>query len=55
MLEDITIESASTVESAVSVDSGATVVSMESSGENTKRHNMSGPSNHVHLYSNSSP
>ena len=55
MLEDITIESDSTVESAGSEDSGATVVSMDNSGHKTKRHNMSGPSNHVHLDRNSSP
>ena len=55
MLEDITIELASTVESVGSEDSGATVVSMDNSGDNTKRHHMSGPSDHVHLYRNSSP
>ena len=53
MLEDITIGSYSTVESVGSVDSGKTVVTMDTSCHNTKRHHMVGSSAHVHLYHNS--
>ena len=53
MLEDITIESASTVESVGSGDSGIIVVSMDISGHKTKRNYMGGTSDHVHLDHNS--
>ena len=55
MLEDMTIESASTVESVESVYSGATVVEMNTLGHKTKRHHMGGTSTHVHVYHNYSP
>ena len=55
ILDDITIESASTMGSVGSGDSGETVVAMENSGNKTKCHHMGGPSSHVHLYHNSSP
>ena len=55
MLEDITIESASTLESVVSGDIGATVAEIDISGHNTKCRHMGGPSAHMHLYHNSSP
>ena len=53
MLEDITIESDSTVESVGSGDIDTTVEAMDTSGHNTKCHHMGGPSSHVHLYHNS--
>ena len=53
MLEDITFESASTVESVGSGDSGEIIVEMDTSCHKTKRHHTGGPSAHVHLYHNS--
>ena len=55
ILEDITIESYITVEIVGSVYSGATVPAMENSGHKTKRHNIGGNSDHVHVYHNSPP
>ena len=55
MLEDITIESDSTVESVESGYSGATVVEMDTSGHKSRRHYMGGTSTHVNLYHNYSP
>ena len=55
MLEYITIESDSTVESAGSGYSGAKVVVTDTSGLKTKRHHIGGTSAHVHLDHNSSP
>ena len=55
MLEDITVESSRTVESVGSGDSGATVVSMDTSGHKNKSHHMGGPSSRVHLDHKSSP
>ena len=48
MLEDITIESSSTVESVGSGDSGTTVLEMDISGHKTNCHHMGGTSAHVH-------
>ena len=55
MSEDMTVESASTAEITISVNSGATVVEMETSGHKIKHHHMDGPFANVHLYNNSSP
>ena len=55
MLEDFTIESASTVESVGSGDSGATVVEMDTLGHKNNSHNMGWPSVHFHLDHNSLP
>ena len=55
MIEDITIESTSIAESVGSGDIDATVVEMDTSGHNTKRHRMGGPYDHVDLDHNSSP
>ena len=55
MNEDITIESAITVEIIVSGDSGSKLAEMEISGHKTKRPHMVGPSAHLYLYHNSSP
>ena len=51
-LENITIESANTVESVGSGDSGATVVAMDNSGHKTKCHHMVGISTHMHSGNN---
>ena len=55
MLEDIKIEAVSTVESIGSGYIGATVVGMDTSGNNTNHHNMGGPSAHMNLDHNYSP
>ena len=55
MLEDITVESASTVESVGSGDSGAIVVPMETSGHKAKCNHMGGTYAHLQLFHNSSP
>ena len=55
MLEDITIESASTVGSVVSGDIGAAVAAMENSGHRTNCNHMGGTYAYMHLYHNSSP
>ena len=55
MLKDITIESASTLESVGLGDSGATVVATDTSGYKTRCHHMRGPSAHVNLDHKSSP
>ena len=53
MLEDITIEPDSTVESLGSEDIGVPVVENETSGNKTNSNHMVGPSSHVHLDHNS--
>ena len=55
MLEDITIESSSTVEILVSGYSDAAVVAMDTLVHKTKIHHMVGPSARVRLDHNSSP
>ena len=55
IIEDIAIESASTVESVLSGDSGATVVTMETLGHKTNIHHMDGNYARVYLYHNSLP
>ena len=55
ILEDITIESASTVDSVGSRYMSATVVTMDTLGHNTKSHHIGGPSAHVNLDNYSLP
>ena len=55
MLKYINVKPAINVESVGSGDSGAIVLAIDTSGQNTKRHHMVGPSAHVHLDHNPSP
>ena len=54
MLEDVTIESAISMEIVGSGDSGSIVVKIDTSVHKTNIHHMGGTSDHVHLYHNSS-